>query len=270
MYCDSHCHPFDLLDQLSNNELESCLKGTAIAASSWNLEQFEYHESLEKKAIGAPVFLCFAVHPQLPASLEQNMEPFSIISDLYLPLLENLARERRLHAIGECGFDLFNDEYKETEKIQDEIFIHHLDIALNYSLPMVIHARRAMHKIFTHTKKLSKLPAVIFHSWPGTPGEGEALLRRGVNAYFSFGTVITGKRKESRRSCALFHAEKILFETDAPYLPLRGKTFSSWVDLEIICKTAAELRKEAGTPVNNPEELEAICENNFYKAFSGA
>ena len=133
---------------------------------------------------------------------------------------------------------------------------------------MVIHARRAMHKIFAHTKNLRKVPAVIFHSWPGTTEEGQALLRRGLNAFFSFGSAIV-KRKESQRSCALLPAERLLLETDAPYMPLRGKAFSSWTDLPIICGTAAELRKKAASPVNSLDELKTQCGANFFRAFSG-
>ena len=280
MYCDSHCHPFDLLDHLNRDELESCRKGTACAASSWNREQFEYHQSLAKKAgsLGhAPLLLCFALHPQLPAFLlSRNETPpekqecnTQIRNDL-LALLEDLAREKQLDAVGETGFDLYNDEYRRTEKIQEELFAHHLEIALNYDLPMVIHARRAMHKIFSHAEKMRKLSAVIFHSWPGTVGEGEALLRRGVNAFFSFGAAIINNRKESQRSCALLPAERLLLETDAPYLPPRGKQFSSWVDLPVIAGALAELRKEAASPVSSLEEIEVQCEANFFRAFAKA
>jgi TatD DNase family protein len=268
MYCDSHCHPFNLLDYLSEDKLESCRKDTCCAASSWNLEQFEYHESLAKKAAAqgaAPALICFALHPQLPAFL-LSKGTHSLINDL-LSLLESLAREKRLDAVGETGFDLYNDEYRQTEKIQDELFANHLEIALNYDLPLVIHARRAMHKIFSYSKDLRKAPSIIFHSWPGTVGEGEALLRRGVNAFFSFGAAIVNNRKESRRSCALLPAERLLLETDAPYLPLRGKRFSSWHDLPVIGSALAELRKEVGTPVNSLEEIEIQCVENFNRAF---
>jgi TatD DNase family protein len=124
-----------------------------------------------------------------------------------------------------------------------------------------------MHKIFACTGELKKLPGVIFHSWPGTLGEGEALLRRGVNAYFSFGAPILTNRKEARRCCALFPAERLLLETDAPYQPPRGRAFSSWQDLPLICRGAADLRKEAGSPGGTPEELEALTEANFFRAF---
>lgn len=184
-----------------------------------------------------------------------------------MTLSETLAGEGRLDAVGETGFDLYNDACRETEKIQDEIFALHLETALRRGLPLVLHVRRAMHKIFAHTRELKKAPSVIFHSWPGTLGEGEALLRRGVNAYFSFGAPVLSNRRETRRCCALLPAERLLLETDAPYQPPRGRTFSSWWDLPLICRGAAELRKEADSPGGTPEELEALTGANFFQAF---
>jgi TatD DNase family protein len=261
VFTDAHCHPFDLLGYLS--DAEECRRslGTASAASAWNREQFEYHEGLKVKAEqdGAPpVFACFAVHPQLPADR---------IGKELLPLLETLAREGRLDAVGETGFDLYNDEYRATEKTQDEIFALHLETALRFGLPLVLHVRRAMHKIFARTGELKKAPAVIFHSWPGTLGEAEALLRRGLNVYFSFGAPVLANRRELRRCCALLPGERLLLETDAPYQPLRGKPFSSWQDLPLICRGAADLRKAAGSAGGTPEELEVLTEANFFRAF---
>jgi TatD DNase family protein len=275
MLCDAHCHPFDLLDNLSRDELESGIRGIACAASSWNLEQFEYHESLSKKVASqdadpqnrAPVVLCFAVHPQFPACSASDFLPedgqshntAQYSDDVLLPLLEKLAIEKRLHAIGETGFDLFNEGFRNTEKTQDEIFHHHLEVALKYDLPMVLHVRRAMHKIFPHTKKLKKLPSVVFHSWPGTVGEGESLLHQGVNAFFSFGAAIVNNHKQAQKSCACFPLDRVLIETDAPYLPPQGKSFSSWADLPLIYKAASDLR--------GITELETIVEGNFSRAF---
>jgi TatD DNase family protein len=278
MLTDAHCHPFDLLKFLPDfpdlpdlpNAGECCKDTrTARAASSWNREQFEYHEGLKAKAEESgtpPVFLCFAVHPQLPAGGGAG-ERAALIGKEFLPLLETLAGKGRLDAVGETGFDLYNGAYRETEKTQDEIFALHLETALQYGLPLVLHVRRAMHKIFACTGELKKAPSVIFHSWPGTLGEGEALLRRGVNAYFSFGASVLSSRRETRRCCALFPPERLLLETDAPYQPLRGRTFSSWRDLPLICRGAAALRKEAGSPCAAPEELEAQTEAHFFRAF---
>jgi len=260
---DAHCHPWDLLRYLSDAEEERRESKTAVAASAWNREQFEYHEGLAQNALKEgvpPLFCCFALHPQLSANAD-----FSFHHGL--EFLQLLASEGRLDAVGETGFDLYNDEYKTGEKIQDEIFTYHLETALKYNLPIILHVRRAMHKIFPFAKELKKLSAVVFHSWPGTRGEGEALLKRGINAFFSFGTTVTKNHREAMASAAYFPSDRILLETDAPYQPLRGKTFSSWRDLEVICSCIAALRKEAGSTGSTKEELEELTTDNFYRVF---
>ncbi|MCL2008173.1 MAG: TatD family hydrolase [Treponema sp.] len=262
---DAHCHPWNLREYIDDPENERRETKTAIAASSWNIEQFEYHEALSKKAAedGAPpVFCCFALHPELTGD-----EDFSAFKNEGLELLISLAEQDRLDAVGEAGFDLYNEEYKAGEKVQDEIFSCHLETAIKYELPMVIHARRAMHKIFPLTAELKKVPAIVFHSWPGTRAEGEALLKRGINAYFSFGTTILKNHRRAIASAAHFPSERILLETDAPYQSLRGKSFSSWRDLKEICSCLAHLRKDAGSTGSSKEELEVRVEKNFFQVF---
>ena len=261
---DAHCHPWDLREYKSDVEKELKETGTIISASSWNIEQFEYHESLAKKvrSEGEPrVFCCFALHPQLSEGGD------FFFSD-GVELLQTLASEKRLAAVGETGFDLYNDEYRAGEKIQDEMFAAHLETALRYELPIILHVRKAMHKIFPFAKLLKKLPAVVFHSWSGTRREGEALLKKGVNSFFSFGTVVLKNHKEAMASAAYFQADRILLETDAPYQPLRGKSFSSWRDLDVICSGIATLRSEAGSQCASKDALEEVTTANFFRVFA--
>ncbi|MDR0473467.1 MAG: TatD family hydrolase [Treponema sp.] len=260
---DAHCHPFDLLTLLSTPEEERRKTGTACAANSCNLKEFEYIEGLSKKAEEekAPrLFRCFALHPQLSGGGDYS-------PDAGLELLGSLAAEGRLDAVGETGFDLYDARYRAGEKLQERMFACHLETALRYGLPMVLHVRRAIHKIFPFTNALKKVPAVIFHSWPGTGGEGEALLRRGVNVFFSFGTIVLKNHRQAMASVASFPSDRILLETDAPYQPLRGKAFSSWADLSEICQGVARLRREAGSLCDTPDDVEAITTANFYRAF---
>jgi TatD DNase family protein len=252
-----------LLEYIKEAEAERRETGTACAASSWKSEQFEYHEGLARKAKteGAPrLFCCFALHPQLSAESYFSFSPG-------LELLQSLASERRLDAVGETGFDLYDEKYRAGEKMQDEMFACHLETALEYGLPLVLHVRRAMHKIFPFARSLKKLPAVVFHSWPGTKAEGEAMLRRGINAFFSFGTTVLKNHREAMTCAACFPSNRILLETDAPYQPLRGQAFSSWRDLDAICRGIAELRKEAGSPCASPEELKNVTTANFSRVF---
>ena len=273
MASDAHAHPLDLLEVFPQAETERRSLGIACTASSCSKEEFLRHEQIAiaaKKDAAASLFLCFAVHPQLPAFIQQIKAHCSDANfQDQLELLSTFAAENRIAAVGECGFDLYSQNYKDTETIQDVLFASHLTIAAQYNLPVVLHVRRAMHKIFPYAKTLKKLPAVIFHSWPGAPDEAAALLRKGIPAFFSFGTTLLLNHKNALRSCATVPAERLLLETDAPYQPLRGKSFSSWADIPAILEAAAKIRKEAGaTQGTDAVELEGIVDGNFMGVFS--
>ncbi|MDR2740209.1 MAG: TatD family hydrolase [Treponema sp.] len=264
MASDAHAHPFDLAAYVCDSEPERRSLGIACAASAWNGEQFSCHQELAVQACregAAPVALCFAIHPQLAAAAYPP--PFIPLLDL----LETLAAGAALNAVGETGFDLYNKTFHAAEAVQDALFAAHLEIAVRYGLPMVLHVRRAMHKVFAYTGALKKLPAAVFHSYMGTVGEGESLLRRGVNAYFSFGASILLNHKEAIRSCAALPLDHLLLETDAPYQPLRSREFSRWSDLPVILHGAAEIRKEAGVSGGDPAGLEAATDKNFCRIF---
>jgi len=245
------------------------------AASAATLEEFEYCErlSIQAKAdksapSGAPPLLpCFAVHPQMVLAL--GNAPQKILQE-NLSVLDTLAAQGRLCAVGETGFDLYNAAFRETEKAQDELFAAHLETALRYDLPVVIHSRRAAHKVFANSAGLKKCRAVVFHSWSGTVGEGEALLRRGINAFFSFGAVIMLNHREAvrhkaQRCCAAFPSERLLTETDAPFQPPRGREFSRYADIKAVLEAMEALR--GGAAVCGEAGMEKIIENNFKSAF---
>ena len=274
---DAHCHPWDLRSYSENSEEERRKTKTSCAANSWNIKQFEYHENLALKAMedGAPrIYNTFALHPQLSPFYLESPKEGGDTGDNKIPSLvsglghlQSLAMQGRLHAVGETGFDLYDERYRGAEKIQDEMFHCHLEIALKYSLPMILHVRRAMHKIFPYSRDLKNLPAVIFHSWPGTKEDGESLIRRGINVFFSLGSGVLLNHKKAIASAANFPPGRILLETDAPYQPLRGNNFSSWRDLEQICQGIAAIRKEAGVMCNTKDELEEQTTASFMSIF---
>jgi TatD DNase family protein len=274
MLTDAHCHPFDLHAVFPNMEAERRRLGVLCAASASDREEFAYNETLARaaRAEGAAGLLpCFAIHPQLPAYIKAG-DNAEYRPDEGLALLESLAGAGRLAAVGETGFDLFTAQYRETEALQEKIFEAHLDAALRHELPLVLHVRRAMHKIFAASGKLKKCRAVVFHSWPGTVDDARALLGRGINGFFSFGTTLLLNHRQAMRSCAVLPAERLLLETDAPYQPLRvhARRYSSWEDLPAILAAATELRREAGAHGSSAGELERIIETNFRTAFDNS
>jgi TatD DNase family protein len=267
MLTDAHCHPGDLLRRFPGAEAERRALGIACAASAWNREDFVCHEALARPASAPRVVRCFGVHPQLPAMEASWPSPPLISTGASLALLETLAGEGRLEAVGETGFDFYNRAYRDTAARQEELFILHLEVALKKGLPLVLHIRRAMDRVFFHSRGLKKLPAVVLHSYAGTFREGLDLLKRGVEAYFSFGAAILLNHKTAMEACARLPPERLLLETDAPYQPLRGGAFSRWGDLPRILGGAAALRKEAGSPCGCSEALEAATEGNFFRVY---
>jgi len=268
---DAHCHPFDLFPLFPQMEQERRRLGVYAAASSYNMEEFTHNEEIAHNAAAenaAPFLLCFGIHPQLPAVKKENGKLFtdSELNDS-LEILRSLTVAGKIAALGEFGFDLYSAAFKETEKTQDALFAAHLETAINYSLPAVLHIRRAMHKIFAAAKNLSKCKAVIFHSWSGTLEEARSLLRHGINAYFSFGNTIMLNHKQAIQCCSSLPAERLLTETDAPFQPRRGEKYSAWADLPLILKTAANLRCKGGNKIDE-KDLETQIENNFKQAFN--
>jgi TatD DNase family protein len=265
MASDAHAHPYYLQQIEKDAERQRIRLRIKCAASAHSPEEFHCNETLAQQAGAPDVALCFAVHPQLPAA-DPAADPAFI--QRLCAHLETLAREKRIAAVGETGFDLFDAANKAREKAQDAIFEHHLALAVRRSLPIVLHVRRAMHKIFEKTQTLKRLPAVVFHSYSGTLDDARSLVRRGVNSYFSFGSAIMKNHKNAIRCCALLDSRRLLLETDAPYQPLPGKTHTSWPDIFTVIQAAADLRRQAGRDASDRAELEHIADANFDTVFS--
>ncbi|MBR7064675.1 MAG: TatD family hydrolase, partial [Treponema sp.] len=172
--------------------------------------------------------LSFGLHPQMP--LLKN-----------LSFLETLLEEKRLDAIGEIGFDFFK-EYKESASEQEEAWNACLFFAEKYNVPIVVHCRKAMNKIFSYSKKLSLMKAVVFHSFQGSVHEATSLLRRGVNAYFSFGNPLLFGNKSAIECVKELPLNRILLETDAPYQCLRGESETTLVGITRVYDEAFRIR----------------------------
>jgi len=236
--CDAHLHLSDLLVQ-QPDALQSILAaGTRSISSCHNhLEIADLTARLVAQPECASVIACsFGIHPQNPVRDE-------------LAFLFQLARRPganfpRLVAIGECGYDFFLGRPMEgpfSQAIQDELFLLQAELAQETGLPLIIHLRRGTDMIFRHAKLLSRLSAVVFHSWPSPPEAGLALLARGINAFFSLGTPLLRGKKSAQRSLVELPFTRILMESDAPYQSLKGKEFTDTATLGLVYAGAAKI-----------------------------
>ena len=138
-------------------------------------------------------------------------------------MLEPLAVSDACIAIGECGFDLFYEHSPRDE--QETAFRFQIRLAHRTAKPLVIHARDAWDDTFRVLDDEGVPESTIFHCFTGGPDEAMAALERGC--YLSFSGIVSFKNAgELREAARIVPADRLLVETDAPYLapdPYRGK-----------------------------------------------
>ena len=156
---------------------------------------------------------------------------------------------------------------KSPRDVQRRVFHTHIDAARETGLPLVIHARNAdedMIRILSAEMRRGRFDAVL-HCF----SSGEELARVGIELglYVSFSGILTFRNSEEiRRIAAAVPHERLLVETDAPYLapvPYRGKTNEP----AYVAHTAHVLAEVIGVP---SEAVADLTTANFYRLFSKA
>ena len=134
-----------------------------------------------------------------------------------------LAAQPEVVAIGECGLD-FNRNFSTPEE-QERAFVAQLRIAAELNMPVFMHCRDAHERFMTLLEPwLDKLPGAVLHCFTGTREEMQACVARGI--YIGITGWVCDERRglELRELLPLIPAEKLLIETDAPYLLPRDLT----------------------------------------------
>jgi TatD DNase family protein len=153
----------------------------------------------------ASVFAALGIHPHHATEIEEGYEGF----------LENKLRtEKKVVALGECGLDYHYDYAPRL--LQRGVFLNQLEIARRLELPVVLHVRNAHDDAVAIMQSFPELKFVV-HCFTGTPAECEAWLALG--AYIGITGIVTYKNAADVQAAAkMVPAEKLLVETDAPYL----------------------------------------------------
>jgi TatD DNase family protein len=191
--------------------------------------------------------------------------PHNADEELDIPVSEliELARHPRVVAIGEAGLDYFYDNApREAQAIG---LRNHIAAARETGLPLVIHSRSAdedMAAILTEETGKGAFPFLL-HCF----SSGPELARVGVElgGYVSFSGILTFPKSEELREIAkTVPLERMLVETDAPYLapkPFRGKRNEP----AYVAHTAAVLAETLGI---SAEEIARITTENAFRIFS--
>ena len=172
------------------------------------------------------IFPMMGLHPCYvkPETYKQELEmvrqylfnDYKEISNLQSPISNSFI------AVGEIGLDLYWD--KSTLDIQKEAFELQCDWAIEKQLPVAIHSRDSTHILIELLKKRKNKPRGVFHCFTGSLEEANEILKLGF--YVGIGGVVTYKNTHLRDTLKHLPLDKIVLETDAPYLPpvpFRGK-----------------------------------------------
>lgn len=161
-------------------------------------------------------------HPDVWATIGLHPHDAALGVDTIEPLLISGAPARTV-AIGECGLDYHYEN--SPRQAQRDAFARQIALAKKHGLSLVVHTRDAWDDTFDVLDAEGAPEQTIIHCFTGGPDEARACLERG--AHISFSGIITFKNAEDIREAArLCPLERILVETDAPFLapvPYRGR-----------------------------------------------
>ena len=176
-----------------------------------------------------------------------------------MPLLRELASAPKTVAIGEIGLDYYWD--KDHKALQKEMFERQICLALERSLPVIVHDREAHEDSLEMVLRYPELRGV-FHCFSGSPEMARELVRRGW--YLGFDGPVTYKsNKKAPAVLAETPLDRILVETDSPYLaptPVRGRRNDS-TNLPFVLEKIGEIKEV------DPKELERITWENGCRLF---
>ncbi len=251
---DSHCHldHSPLYEKLNEVVNRAELSGVgSLLTISTSLKSFEMVKRIILKYKN--IYGSIGIHPHETKN-HINVDKKKLIS------LRN--ENNKIIGIGETGLDFY---YQNSDKlIQKKKFIEHIEAAIDLDLPVIVHSRNAEIDTFSILKDFSsRNPKILMHCFTGSYDFSKKMLSLG--AYISLSGIITfNKSKELQKTASLIPIDRLLIETDSPYLapmPKRG----SANEPSFIKYTAMKL---AEIKQISYDDLIVYTSNNFNKLFS--
>lgn len=248
---DSHCHiDFDAFDTDRDEVISEAARAGVHTLINIGADLITSQRSVELARTYDNIFAAVGVHPHDAKTLDPTC----------LDRVKELASESKVIAIGEIGLDFYRD--LSPRKVQRAAFRKQLQLAVELRLPIVIHTREAFDETYNIVREYSDdLAGGVFHCFPGDEREAEQVIDLGF--VIGIGGVVTYPNSKMSRVAAAIPLDKIILETDAPYLtpvPHRGKK-NQPAYVSFVCHKVAELRGiSAG-------EVEKITDRTCQKLF---
>ena len=249
---DTHSH-INMIENLSIEEIlknasENNVKKIIIPAAEANDIEvvFELSQKYEN------VYCYLGIHPSEAKDWNDKIEE----------KIRTLAKSQKVVGIGEIGLDYYWD--KSFVDLQKEVFIKQIEIANELNLPVNVHDREAHKDTFDILKEHNKNSKVIMHCFSGSPEFANECIKEGW--FIALGGVVTFKNaKKMKEVASLIPPDKLLLETDAPYLtpvPHRGEenqpAYVKFVAEEIAGLRGITFEEVAQITTQNAEKILSI------------
>lgn len=220
MLIDSHCH----LDRLDLGAYDNDLnKALDFARSRGVKHMLCVGITLDKFD---DVRLIAEAHDDISCSV--GIHPlYDAVSEADVDLLVEKAKHPKVVAIGETGLDYFYNKDPDNHKLQQDSFRKHIRAARQAKLPVIVHTRDARQDTIDilREEKAEECGGVL-HCFTESLEMAQAALELGF--YISFSGIVTFRNAEELRDvCRQIPLDRLLIETDSPYLapvPYRGKS----------------------------------------------
>ena len=255
MLVDSHCH-LDCIDLSEfDNDFDNLIQHTLnsgiehMLCVSINLKN--YPGMLEKVRAYSNISVSAGMHP-----MAEETDDFSI------DFLADLARDKKVVAIGETGLDYFY--HKGDPEWQRERFRAHIQVANQVDKPVIIHTRdAAKDTINILQQENAQQCGGVIHCFTETQSFANQAMDLGF--MISISGIVTFKNADALREVAKkIPDDRLLIETDSPYLapiPYRGKQ-NQPAYVKRVAETLATIRN------TSVEHIAEVSRNNFYQLFN--
>jgi TatD DNase family protein len=230
---DSHCHV--VREYFAHDQaevIERALSSGVKYLVNPGCSLADAEEVLELTRLYKPLYGGVGIHPHEAKTWDAGSEA----------KIKHYAGQEKIVGIGECGLDYYyNHSEPETQRT---VFAHHVRIARELNLPVIVHCRDAWDECMDIIEEAGKNEVDgVFHCFTGGPELLPRIARLGF--YMSFSGIVTFKKSEAIQEAArLAPSDKILVETDCPYLApqkVRGKR-NEPAYVWMVAEKVAELR----------------------------
>ncbi len=247
-FFDTHFHLDEeddiqkLVDEAADNGVDWMLSaGAAVGGTSDMLDRIKSFNN---------VFAAVGVHPHEAEQFDDDIDRY-----------RQWTKQEQVRSVGEIGLDYYYDN--SPRERQQKVFRQFLELAVETSLPAIVHIRDAYEDADEILRDVLKgTHPFVVHCFSGTPDWARRFLDQG--AMISFTGLVTFKKAENvREALRVVPLDRVMFETDSPYLapvPHRGRRNQPAYVRHVIERAATEF----GVSV---DELARVSTANAFRFF---